>query len=83
MSPAFEILLAQALLLPEEERGALATRLLHSLEPDDDDEPDARAWEAACSAELDHRIREVREGRVELVEGDDVIAALREIAERP
>lgn len=54
-----------------------------SLEPDDGDEPDAREWEAAWSAELDHRIREVREGRVELVEGDDVIAELREIAERP
>jgi hypothetical protein len=76
-------LLDQALLLPEEERGALATRLLRSLEPDDGDEPDAQEWEAAWSADLDRRIREIRDGSVELVEGDDVLAELREIAERP
>jgi hypothetical protein len=83
MSPTFEALLDQALLLPEEERGALATRLLRSLEPADGDEPDAQEWEAAWSAEIDHRIREIREGSVELVEGDDVLAELREIPERP
>jgi hypothetical protein len=83
MSPTFEALLDQALLLPEEERGALATRLLRSLEPDDGDEPDAQEWEAAWSADLDRRIREIRDGSVELVEGDDVLAELREIAERP
>ncbi len=83
MSPTFEALLDQALLLPEEERGALATRLLRSLEPDDADEPDAQEWDTAWSAELDHRIREIRDGSVELVEGDDVLAELREIAERP
>jgi hypothetical protein len=83
MSPTFEALLDQALLLPEEERGALATRLLRCLEPDDGDEPDAQEWEAAWSADLDRRIREIRDGSVELVEGDDVLAELREIAERP
>ena len=83
MPPAFEALLDQALKLPEEERGELATRLLRSLEPDDGDEPDAQEWEAMWSSELDHRIREIRDGTVELVDGDDVLAELREIAERP
>ena len=83
MSPTFEALLDQALLLPEEERGALATRLLRSLEPDDGDEPDTQEWEAAWSADLDRRVREIHDGSVELVEGDDVLAELREIAERP
>jgi hypothetical protein len=83
MSSAFEALLDQALKLPEAERGELATRLLRSLERDDDGEPDAEEWESAWSAELDHRIREVRDGSVELADGDDVIAELREIAERP
>jgi putative addiction module component (TIGR02574 family) len=83
MPPAFEALLDQALKLPEEERGELATRLLGSLEPDDDDEPDAQEWEAAWSAELDHRIREIRDGSAALVDGDEVLAELREIAERP
>jgi hypothetical protein len=82
VTPAFEVLLEQALELPDEERGALATRLLRSLEPDDDDEPRPEEWEAAWSAELDHRIREIREGSVELVEGDAVLAELRETVER-
>jgi hypothetical protein len=83
MTPAFEALLDQALKLPEEERGELATRLLRSLEPDDGDAPRAQEWEAEWSAELDHRIREIRGDSVELVDGDDVLAELREIAERP
>jgi putative addiction module component (TIGR02574 family) len=69
--------------LPDEERGELAARLLRSLDPDDDDEPTAQEWEAAWSAELDRRVREIRDGSVELVDGDDVLAELREIAERP
>jgi len=83
MTPAFDALLDQALQLPDEERGALATRLLRSLEPDDGDEPGAQEWETLWSAELDHRVREIREGNVELVDGDDVLAELREITERP
>jgi hypothetical protein len=83
MNPAFEALLDQALKLPEEERGAFATRLLRSLEPDDGDEPGDQEWEAAWSAEIDHRVREIRDGSVVLVDGDDVLAELREIAERP
>jgi hypothetical protein len=82
MSVAFEALLDQALKLPEEERGEFATRLLRSLEPDDGDEPCAQEWEASWSAEIDHRIREIRDGSVELVDGDDVLAELREIAGR-
>lgn len=83
MTPAFEPWLAQALELPEEERSELATRLLRSLEPDDGDEPGPEEWEAVWSAELDHRIREIRGGTVELVEGDQVLAELRDIVERP
>lgn len=83
MTPAFEVLLEQALKLPEEERSEFATRLLRSLEPDDGDEPRAQEWEAAWSDELDHRIREIRDGSVDLVDGDEVLAELREIANRP
>lgn len=83
MSRAFEGLLEQALQLPEKERSELATRLLLSLEPHAADEPTPQEWEAAWSTELDHRIRQIREGAVELVDGDDVLARLREIADRP
>lgn len=82
MTPAFETLLDQALQLGEEERGELAARLLRSLEPEDGDEPTTQEWEAAWSAELHRRVREVREGRVQLVDGDEVMAELREIARR-
>ena len=82
MTPAFETLLDQALQLAEEERGELAARLLRSLEPEDGDAPTTQEWEAAWSAELDRRVREVREGRVQLVDGDEVMAELREIARR-
>lgn len=83
MTPAFEALLDQALQLGEEERGELATRLLRSLEPDEGDILSQSEWDAAWAAEIDRRVREVREGRVQLVDGDDVMAELREIARRP
>jgi hypothetical protein len=81
--PAFDSVLDQALQLPDEERGKLATRLLHSLEPDDGDEPGPQEWEAMWSAELEHRVRQIRDGSVELVDGDEVLAEIRELAERP
>jgi Putative addiction module component len=80
---AFEALLDQALKLPDDERSKLAARLLRSLEPDDSDEPSAEEWDGAWSAELGKRLREIREGTVDLVDGDDVLAELREIFERP
>ncbi|HWO21646.1 MAG TPA: addiction module protein [Kofleriaceae bacterium] len=83
MSPAFEALLDQVLKLPDEERGEFVSRLLRSLEPEDGDELGAQEWDAAWSAEISHRIREIRDGSVELVDGDDVLAELRAIVERP
>ncbi len=83
MTPAFEALLDQALQLGEEARGELAARLLRSLESDDGDALPSSEWEAAWATEIDRRVREVREGRVQLVDGDDVMTELREIARRP
>jgi putative addiction module component (TIGR02574 family) len=80
---AYDVLLDQALQLSDEERGKLAARLFKSLDPDDDDELSPEQWDAAWSAELDRRIREVREGTVELVDGDEMLAELDEIASRP
>jgi putative addiction module component (TIGR02574 family) len=83
VTPAFETLLDQALQLGEEERGELAARLLRSLEPDDEDSLAQSEWEAAWAAEIDRRVREIRDNRVQLVDGDEVMAELREIARRP
>jgi hypothetical protein len=80
---AFEVVLDQALKLPDEERGKLAARLLNSLESDDGDQLSAEEWDGAWSAELDKRVREIREGTVELVDGDEVLTELHEIVERP
>lgn len=76
-------LLEQALQLPEKERGELASRLLRSLESVEDEDLGPDAWEAAWSEVLDHRMREVRDGNVQLVDGDAVFrAAAQRIASR-
>ena len=78
-------LVTELLELPDEDRGALAALLLRSLEPDDGDEITGEAWEAAWGAELDRRLREVTEGTIERVDGDQVAAEVRALldARRP
>ena len=70
-------LVSEVLDLPDNERGALAALLLHSLEPDDGEEVSGEAWEAAWSAEIDRRVREVEAGTTELIDGDQVMADMR------
>jgi hypothetical protein len=74
---ALESLLKQALELPDAERGKLAMQLLRTLEPDDEDEVAGDEWEAAWSAEIDRRVREVDDGSTELLDGDEVLAEAR------
>ena len=65
-----EDLLAKALALPEQERAHLAHELLRSL-----DEEGTESAEQALSAwtgELTRRLQDVRDGKVALVELDDV-----------
>jgi putative addiction module component (TIGR02574 family) len=76
-------LVTELLELPDEERGALAALLLRSLEPDDGDEVTGTEWEAAWAAEIDRRLREVAEGKVELVDGDQVDAEIRAMLDAP
>lgn len=76
-------LVTELLELPDEERGALAALLLRSLEPDDGDEPTGEEWEALWAAEIDRRLREVAEGKVELVDGDQVDAEIRALLDAP
>jgi Putative addiction module component len=77
MAAALGNVLAQALQLNDEERGELMALLLRSFEPDDGDELDATAWDAAWSAALDRRVAEIREGEVDLVDGDEARARVR------
>lgn len=74
---ALKTVLEQALQLSDEERGELIAQLVLSLEPSDADELTADEWQAAWSSELDRRVREVRNGAVELVDGDEALAQVR------
>lgn len=74
---ALETVLEQALQLTDDERGELIAQLLRSLEPDDGDEVQGEEWDTAWATELDERVREIREGSVELVDGDEARARVR------
>lgn len=71
---AIDVLLDQALRLPERERGELAERLLQSIEPEDGEPVGPGEWQEAWSSEVARRVREVRESSVALVDGDAVLA---------
>lgn len=64
-------LLQHALQLSEDDRLALATDLLDSVEGPEDPE-----WAEAWAAELDRRVRELDEGRVKGVPWEEVKAKL-------
>lgn len=74
---ALETVLEQALQLTDDERGELIAHLVRSLEPDDGEEVIGDEWEAAWSTELDSRVREIRDGSIELIDGDAAIAKVR------
>jgi putative addiction module component (TIGR02574 family) len=62
----------QALALSEKERAELARDLLWSLDGEPD--PDAaRKW----AAEIERRVREIRDGSVALVDGDKALERVR------
>ena len=62
---------AAALGLPEDERAKLANQLLESL-----DMPDEEAFEA-WRLEIERRARDVLEGKIELLDYDEVMAEMR------
>jgi putative addiction module component (TIGR02574 family) len=66
MSRESAILLAEALHLPEAERGELAAKLIDSLDPDRDEDV-----EAAWSVEIQRRLDDLRTGRVRPVPWDE------------
>ncbi len=75
---ALQTVLEQALQLSDDERGELIGQLLDSLEPDaGEEELTADEWQAAWSGELGQRAREVRDGAVDLIDGDEALAGVR------
>lgn len=69
---SFEEILRAALLLSPNERAMLADHLLASLDPPNQKEID-KAW----AEEAERRMREIDEGKVELIDGELVMARLR------
>lgn len=71
-SSSFESVLKSALELSVEERAMLVDRLLQSLDTHNQAEID-KAW----AEEIERRIREIDEGKVDLIPGEQVLAELR------
>lgn len=69
---SFDDILRTALELPPESRAMLAAHLLESL-----DGPEQLDIDAAWSEEIERRIRDIDEGRVQLIPGEEVLAELR------
>lgn len=62
--------------LPTEDRARVALDLIRSL--DKDEETLTREeWEAAWHAEIERRVQDVHEGRVELRDAEEVLAELK------
>ena len=79
MAATFDALAQEALVLPPDQRIALAHRLLSSVEPDPDPDADA-AWER----EIVRRIAEADAGDSTPIPAAEVFARLRRIApDRP
>lgn len=71
-SQSLDEILRAALELPPSARAMLAGLLLESLDDSEQTELDA-AW----SEEIERRIRDIDEGRVKLIPGEEVLAELR------
>jgi len=65
-------ILRAALKLPPSARAMLAGHLLESL-----DDPEQTEIDAAWAEEIERRIRDIDEGRVKLIPGEEVLAELR------
>jgi putative addiction module component (TIGR02574 family) len=72
MLNSFEEILSATLALPAEARAMLADRLLESL-----DGPDQEQIDAAWAEEIERRISEIDEGKVETIDGELVMQKLR------
>lgn len=77
MSVSAEALLDSALRLPSEDRARIAAELIASL----DGIPEAGV-EAAWDAEVERRIEQVDQGKVQLVDWNDVKAEVARVVKR-
>ena len=76
MSDEARHLLEEALRLPLGERSRLAERLLRSLE-DEEAQLSPAEWERVWTEEIARRLRDLDEGRVHLLDGDEALVRVR------
>lgn len=72
VSDNFAELLLAALSLPEEDRAMLAEHMLDSVTP-----PNQKDIDAAWAEEVERRIRDIDDGKVEPIDGELVMRKLR------
>ena len=77
MSDEARHLLEEALRLPVGERAKLVSQLLRSLDDDEDDALAPDEWQRLWTAEIEKRLADARQGKVELLDGDDVFREIR------
>ena len=73
----WEELLEQALQLPLDEQERIARALYENLADHDDEDEDPAEVEAAWAEEIQRRVDEIRNGTVETIPADVVMAELR------
>lgn len=72
-----EAVIEQAMQLSVEEREEVIAHLQAANANEEPKDPD---WEAAWTAEIDRRMQDIREGRVKLLDGKEVMAEMRALA---
>jgi putative addiction module component (TIGR02574 family) len=73
----WEELLEKALQLPREEREMIGRGIYESLADEEDDDEDPADVEAAWEEEIGRRVEEIRNGTVQTIPADVVMAELR------
>jgi putative addiction module component (TIGR02574 family) len=73
MTATFDTVLQDALRLPLEDRSRIASRLIESVDEDDDIEL-SPAWRT----EINRRVDAIRNGTAKLIEHDEVMAGVRQ-----
>ena len=73
MTATFDTVLQDALRLPLEERSRIASRLIESVDENDD-----IALSPAWRTEINRRVDSIRNGTAKLIEHDEVMASVRQ-----
>jgi putative addiction module component (TIGR02574 family) len=75
--------LKAALDLPPKERIAVARELARSIPAPEGEELSEAEWDKVWGEEADRRLREIEEGKVKEIPGEEVMARVRAIIHRP